>query len=261
MFRPLFVTSFARDMYLSTGVHLVASFFIRDAPGALLVCHEQRLSADIVPLADRLFAYDLDNSELLHGWLAQNRDIIPITLGGNADRCDSPEPDNAFGLHRTGCCWSWFNKNASRWFRKIVSLEQALMLEQFDAVIWVDSDCRFVEHPSNEEVESWFGNGSVFCLKGPRRVIESGIIGFRMNEGGRSILSRVLDRYRSGAFRQDPRWDDGYQFLLAMQGLSEVPVNDCAGESQRDGHVVAASRLGKYLSHAKGLHRLAGVMT
>jgi hypothetical protein len=260
-FRPLFVTSFGFDMYMSTGVHLVMSFFMRDIPASLLVCHEQRLGTDVVALPPRLLTYDLDGSEVLYDWLKQNRDIIPKPLGGDAERCGCPEPDNVFGPHQPRCCWSWFNKNASRWFRKIVSLNQALTLRDFDAIIWIDSDCRFITSVTAEEIECWFGRSSAFFLKGKRKVLESGIIGFRLDEGGQVILRHVIDKYRSGSFRHDLRWDDSYQFLLAIRQHPEVPVTDWGGETVGDGHVVSVSRLGQYIDHAKGLHRVTGIMT
>jgi hypothetical protein len=261
MFRPLFVTSFRQDMFLSTGARLIVSFFVRNIPGALLVCHEQDLGCEIVSLPPRLLTFDLDTSFVLSEWLRRNRDIIPKSLGGDAELCKCPEPDNVFGPHRSGCCWSWFNKNASRWFRKIVSLEYAQTLSGYDAVIWMDSDCRFVSSVDVKDIEDWFGRYSVFFLKGRRNVIESGVIGFRRDHGGDVILRDVIERYRSGTFRRDERWDDGYQFQLVVRRNPGVLTVDLGGDVTGAGDVVPTSRLGRYIDHAKGVHRVTGVMT
>lgn len=250
---PLFVTSFGPDMYDATGVHLVRSFAQIQADGCLLLCHE-KLGGRVHDF-DRMMIYDLGESALLRDWLENNRDIIPPALGGNAPRCGCPQPDNPHVDHARGCPWGWFNKRASRWFRKIASLDYARHIAGFDALIWLDSDCRFRRALPGEEIDRWFGGASVFYLKSPEReVIESGVMGFRMNEGGQRLLGSVVDHYRSGAFRSDRRWDDGYQFQLTIARNGEVPCVDIAERMSGDGHVVAHSPVGRYLEHRKGVH-------
>src|SRR5262245_18124733 len=116
--KTLYVTSFRPDMYATTGVHLIESFLQRRTDGHLLVCHEGGLADQLKFLGNSVFLYDLDKSVFLREWLSSNRDIIPIELGGAADRCKCPYPDNPMGPHRPMCPYQWFNKNASRWFRK-----------------------------------------------------------------------------------------------------------------------------------------------
>jgi hypothetical protein len=262
MLRCLFVTSFTRDMYFATGVHLVRSFCRYATDACLLACHEQNIGSEICACPRRLLTHDLDRSEFLHSWLKRNGDIIPITLGGCANRCECPSPDDPFANHRERCVWSWFNKNASRWFRKIVSLDHALQFESVDFVVWIDSDCCFLQAVPLAEIEAWFAGGSVFFLKGPdRRVIETGVIGFRTDSGGRAVLSSAIERYRSGRFRGDRRWDDGYQFQLAIEENPAVMATDCGARADERGHVVSGSRLGDFIAHFKGSHKYSGIMS
>ncbi len=158
--------------------------------------------------------------------------------------------------------WSWFNKNASRWFRKIVALDHALRIGGVDAIVWIDSDCCFLKTLRLVEIEAWFGEGSVFFLRGPDRpVLEAGVIGFRTDASGRAVLNSAIERYRSGRFREDTRWDDGYQFQLALRENSEVVATDWGRSADERGHVVPGSRLGEFIAHYKGIHKYSGIMS
>jgi hypothetical protein len=248
-------------MYLASGVNLIHSFCRHITDARLLACYEQIAGSEIPACPPRVLTYDLEQSEFLHSWLERNRDCIPTTLGGSAVRCDCPSPDDPFASHRERCVWEWFNKNASRWFRKIVSLDYALRSEDADVIVWLDCDCCFLRAVPLAEIEAWFGNGSVFFLKGPDRpVIEAGIIGFRTDSCGRAVLNSAIERYRSGRFREDSRWDDGYQFQLAIQENPEVGAIDWAGRADKGSHVVAKSRLGEFIAHFKGTHNFSGIM-
>jgi len=262
MFRCLFVTSFNRDIYNATGVNLVRSFCRYAGEARLLACYEQNLSAEIHRHSERLLTHDLDGSEFLHWWLESNKQYIPITLGGSAEPCDCPSPQDPFGDHRERCVWSWFNKNASRWFRKIVALDHALRIDGVDAIVWIDSDCCFLKTLPLVEIEAWFGDGSVFFLRGPDRpVLEAGVIGFRMDAGGPAVLNSAIERYRSGRFREARRWDDGYQFQLALQENPDIVATDCGRSADKRGHVVSGSRLGEFIAHSKGTHKYSGIMS
>jgi hypothetical protein len=262
MLRCLFVTSFNRDIYLATGKNLVRSFCQYAVDARLLACHEQTLASEIHPSSQRLITYDLDRSEFLHSWLESNKDCIPVTLGGSVEQCDCPSPHDPFGNHRARCAWSWFNKNASRWFRKIVALDHALRIESVDAIVWIDSDCCFLKPLPLAEIEAWFGDGSVFFLRGPDRpVLEAGVIGFRTDADGRAVLNSAIERFRGGRFRQDSRWDDGYQLQMALQENSADVVTDWGRSADERGHVVSGSRLGEFIAHDKGTHKYSGIMT
>lgn len=253
----LFVTSFAPDMYRVSGLRLVQSFLESGTGGTLLLCEEGNAAA-AAPADPRIRRYDLDRSEFLAGWLTANRDIIPVNLGGSAPPCDCPTPD--IWNHRSGCVWGWFNKNASRWFRKIVSLDYARSLPGYDALVWLDSDCRFKKCLPEIQVEEWFSTASVFYVKSPdREVAESGVIGFRLDEDGRRFLRLTSDRYRTGEFRLYPRWDDGYQFQVTLDEHPEIPAVDLASHMSAHWAVVPNSAVGEYLEHDKGVHARCGI--
>lgn len=260
MMKPLFVTSFNASIYGTSGMHLLMSYTQHAADIPLLACTEG-VEPEEIQRHPGVAEYDLDGSILLREWLAANEDVIPEELGGRAAPCKCPGQE-LFGVHKAGCHWAWFNRNASRWFRKIAALEFAANWSlDCDALVWIDSDCCFVQQVSPESVEEWFDGASMFYLKGPdREVIESGVIGFRLNREGRSLLDDVVDRYRSGAFRADERWDDGYQFTVAVSGRSGGTV-DVAGRAVGSGHVVELSRVGPYIRHMKGLHKYTRVMS
>lgn len=253
----LFVTSFTPEMFAVTGTRLVRSFLETKSQGTLLICHEGFHSAARFKRR-RLRTFDLNRAALLAEWLTQNRDVIPKRFGGSAGLCQCPEPRNPFGRHRPRCPGAWFNRNAARWFRKIVSLDYAIRLPHYEYIVWLDSDCVFKARLPESEVRQWFQQKAVFYLKsGGRKVIESGVIGVRNTPQGRKFIAATVDRYRSGAFREDLRWDDGYQFQLALRSHPEIPAIDLATHASGKrpcGHVLPHSPPGRYIFHQKGIH-------
>jgi hypothetical protein len=254
-----YVTSFAPDMYATTGHNLIASFLESGAEGTMVVCHEgglaDRIERDVAHVGDRIITYDLDTSEFLRDWLDRNRDIIPVTLGGAAPPCACAKPDNPMSAHAPRCPYGWFNKNASRWFRKIVSLELACSLNGAEALVWLDSDCRFKRGLPTKVWTDLFRTAAVLYHKGPqRKVIESGVIAFQMTAAGRRLLHIVIERFRSGEFRADLRWDDGYQFQMVVDAHPEIPARDLAEGSALYDMVLPTSPLGEFLDHFKGVH-------
>jgi hypothetical protein len=250
----LYVTSFGPDMYVATGVHLVESFLTLESEGQMLCCHEGAIHDMSSMNHERVQCYNLDASEFLHAWLSSNKDIIPVALGGDAQRCSCSFPDDPYSQHRDRCPFTWFNKNASRWFRKIVSLERA-MEANADLVVWIDSDCRFVRKLPAEIWSVLRSDCSVLYHKSAARsVVESGVIAFRMDEGGKDMLRHVIEYYRSGDFRAESRWDDGYIFQQMIERYPNIISKDLARESTPSGHVLPSSPLGPYLHHYKDVH-------
>lgn len=263
--RVLLVTSFTRAMFAVTGSRMVRSFLASGTEGTLLVCHEGFPDRQELRHS-RVRTYKLERSRLLREWLATHRDIIPEALGGAAGPCACPERLKPFGAHVPRCHGFWFNYSAARWFRKVVSLDYASRVMDYDCLLWLDADCTFTQPLTTQVVREAFQDKSVLYLKSPaREVLESGVLGVRNNPEGRAFLQAVVERYRSGAFRQDLRWDDGYQFQMTLQAHPEIPALDAASDATGAwpyGHVVPHSPFGPYLTHRKGTHAFAlGLLT
>ena len=255
--KVLFVTSFHRQMFEVTGRRLVESFLSSGTRGNLLMCHEG--FDGVSPLRHpRLRVHNLNRSPLLRSWLRDNADIIPQQFGGQAGACACAEPSNPFARHNSGCPNGWYNRNAARWFRKVVALRAAIQRTSYDAYIWLDSDCVFTARLPIEELQAWFARGAVLYLKSPARgVIESGVMGILNSDAGRQFVTATVERFQSGAFRQDARWDDGYQFQLALHHHPEIPRCDLATTANQNADVVPFSPWGAYLCHRKGMHSVA----
>ena len=141
---------------------------------------------------------------------------------------------------------------------EVVSLNAAIGRTGYDAYIWLDSDCVFTACLPIAELENWFTRGSVLYLKSPARgVIESGVMGILNSAGGRKFVRATVNRFQSGEFRREARWDDGYQFHLTLFKHPEIPRADLATTANQNADVVPYSPWGAYLCHHKGMHSRA----
>jgi len=130
----LFVTSFTEKMYEATGRSMIESFLSTESEGRMLICTEK---VDLIALNSEKFSiYDLDDSEWLKQWLNENSDIIPKSLGGVAE----DESFEGVGLTPSQVKIKAYNKDASRWFRKVVCLDYASNFGNLKVIVWVDSD-------------------------------------------------------------------------------------------------------------------------
>jgi hypothetical protein len=262
---PLYVTSFTSEMYAVTGSHLVGSFRQTGSDGTLLVCYEGPCGALLSRADERIRSYDLAASSFLSEWLDANRDIIPVALGGAASSCECGTPHEPSDGCRPRCPFQWFNRNASRWFRKIASLDYALAHVPCDAIVWIDADCRFTQQLPATLWRALFADASVLYHRSPdRRVLESGVLAIRLDDGGRKFLTETIERFRTGRFREDARWDDGFQFQMQLQALPELAAKDLGTRALAEnshGDVLPSSPLGAYITHFKGIHRYLQVMS
>lgn len=271
--RPLWVTSFARDMWDASGKALLASFAATKSAGSFFVGTEGINPAVFAAAAANpaVCGYDLDADPFLPAFLAAYKAVIPVHLGGAHPlpdcRCRSgPFPPHD-KRHKMPCIGHWFNKNFFRWFRKIVTLKAALphaAAVGADAVIWVDADCTFLRQVPGDTVASWFGpRHGCFYFQSTRPVLEGGVVGYHLADGGRAVLDAFISRYATGAFRGDLRWDDSYQLQVVIQKLrGVVAVADLAKGVGPHAGVVEKSRVGRYIAHKKGHHgRGLGIMT
>lgn len=275
--KVLWVTSFAADMYEPSGKFLIKSFLEKNVTGKLLACLEgaPKDSALIQRGMQngRILGYDLSQDGLLKDWLERNKDIIPQHLGGSHDgqcRCKGGPFDVHSKKHNLPCVGFWFCRNASRWFRKIASLGQALHLsdqgKEFDTFIWIDADCQFLTSIDEKMVSSWFDHGKtdVFYLKHDRPVLEGGVVGYRISQGqsGNAVLDWMGECYIRGTFRGLKRWDDCYVLQKALEKCPQVSRVDLAWKVGDHSAVVPHSSLGKHIEHSKGRHgRKLGIMT
>ncbi len=283
--RILWVTSFDPAIFEASGASLIESFVRTGTVGTLLCCVEGKIA---MAEANNVAVHNLDHDSFLKTWLKKNAGIIPTHLGGIHDgkcRCrGGPFPIHD-RRHKQPCVGSWFNRNAARWFRKIAALYKARELALsggYDMIVWIDADCVFTARVDSRAVEGWFrchlrprpatapnntppdGVGA-FYLKNKRPVIESGIFGInlRPNAHGNSILDAIFERYVSGRFRLDERWDDSFQLQRAISVAKGVRAIDLATAVDKEhAEVVQHSPLGPYIKHFKGLHgRTLGLMT
>lgn len=235
----LYVTSFNKFLYEATGKNLLESFAHNKIDGDLLIAHEDELD---IPKYKKFIFHNLDNDDYLQDWLEENKDIIPVELGGTHEG----EFDHKF------------HKRTSQWFRKIAALHHAVSLG-YEKIIFLDCDVVFLQQLTKEKVEEIFDNHSAFYHYGPHRTrngtgIESGIIGFDMKKRGGDLLDKVFEKYENKSFRNYMRWDDAWMFTAVVEENYNIKTKDIVSYNSKEGHVVKDGELSEYLIHLKGIH-------
>lgn len=272
-FKPLWITTYGKDMYEASGKKLITSF-TKYKPLGDLLCFPEGLdlrmpALDTQPVrgGGKVMYWPVEQVGWLSEWLQQNADYIPKHLGGNADgvcRCEGGPYDVHDKRHVMPCLGHWFNRNASRWFRKIVCQQHARIFAEangYTHLIWIDSDCVFGKHIAKGHIESWFKRASVFYLKNQRPIMEAGVLGFDLRTGGGSLIDEVAAMYNDGSYRNLPRWDDSavYQHCVEKTKVKCVDIATSVGPNAK---VVEYSPLAGFLTHDKGRHgRKLGIMT
>jgi len=224
----------------ATGKSMITSFVMWKTEGNLLITHEDKIHDGIKKHRKFLF-YDLEKDPFLHDWLEANKDIIPVEHGGTF----------------TGKFADKFNKRAACWFRKIASINAALKCG-YDRIIFVDSDSVFKRQLTEEYVDQVFDGHAMFYHLGKMRIerdmgIESGFIGWDLNNGGREYLQYVMDSFVSGDFRKYRRWDDGYVFRMIVDEHPEIRTKDVVKDLEFM-NVVGPGPFGNLVTHNKGIH-------
>lgn len=261
--KVLYATTFSADLWATSGRHLVASYVATKTPHHLLAFTE---GIDLPP-TPAATGVRIDTDPVLAEFLAANADIIPASLGGRVAapecRCPGGPLDPHHKKHQLPCVGYWFCKNASRWFRKVLAAKRAAdWAEDYDVLMWVDSDAAFRQLIPPAVVGTWFKGGrACVYLKNRRTAIETGVVGYHLRNGGRMVIDNLLARYTTGAFRADQRWDDCVQLGQAIK-LSKGAISvDLAANVGPNNTVIQFSPLGPYLGHEKGLHRRSKTMT
>ena len=275
----LWVTSFNKRLYEHSGKKLIETFIKNNVPGEMFIAHEDKLASTVMSqeymLGGRsdstVWLSDLEKSKQLASWLYVNRDIIPKHLGGESTVCKckggaNPSPGTKHS--NPGCHWTWWNRNASRWFRKIPALESAFNLnEGHRYIIWIDCDCYFTEQASEFTWDKIAKGSPGFYMQSPKRkVLEGGIVGYDSGcKVARAVHEEIQLSYESGDFRRHDRWDDSFIVQVALETvraryLKKKQFVDIASHvTEKSGHVVEYSLIGKYVRHNKGEHARKGL--
>lgn len=252
----LFVTSFNKQLFDASGKAMCRSFIDSGSVGRLMVVTEG-MSGDEVPDSDSISVHPIENMKDLRKWEIKNRDIIPKDLGGTAVcRCRGNPPPKS-KKHGMYCPNKWFNRYASRWFRKVVSLVDAMRMGGAEVIIWADCDSVFTKPITDEVIlEALKGKAIGYMKSKQRQVIESGLLVFHGPRGGFELIESVFVRYMSGKFRFDERWDDGFQWQKALEVDPELRRISIDMATKASGHadVLPHTIFGSYMEHHKGKH-------
>lgn len=271
----LYLTSFGPDLYAGTGKKMLESFGRVRTSERILVCYENTELGDpkdpfgqVLQQYPFVDLYNLGLDRFLLDWLAKNKDIIPEHLGGKARKCNCPgtgdfsQPAKRHSRHRPRCHWSWMNRNASRWFRKVAAWRVA-SCKLANYIMWVDSDTEWRKIPTEKDLAK-IASGHAMCYaRRHRTAIESGILLFNNQSSRRpgwGIIDDVCRRYTSGDFRQYDRWDDGYILTTVMLENQEacldlVPKVWPAGRKETNNVMpTTVWSTGGYVEHYKGSH-------
>lgn len=248
-----YITSYNAKLYEATGKQLERSFSEHQAGKAGNV--------------NLLLAYSEDqkgtrriDKDYLNWYLNTFKHLIPPNLGGTANdgcSCLYSEKNNKI-KHRDGCHNTLWNRNAYRWFHKVAALKtyiDSLNSSNIpDYLVWLDCDCYFKQHLSNQFIVDLMGTKSLAYLRGSKReAIESGILIFRLNRcSGVTLIEEWFNYYKSEHFLTFPRWDDGYVLTMLVSMWRAACIDLVRGK--------AISRpaddcpLTPYIGHNKGTH-------
>lgn len=268
--KVLWVTSFTPEFYEASGQYLLNSFEEYYIYGKMFVGYENFSSPDF----KSAYKVNLNKSKFLENWLSENKSIIPTSLGGFALECNCPDPyARSEKQHKTrDCHHTWFNRNASKWFRKIATLYEVdnfltrLQDTSIEYIIWIDSDCYFINNIPRAQIENWFVDqadvADIIYLKNKRPVIEAGFVGYNYKRGGKYFLKNLFHDWYGGRFRKLKRWDDSYVIQKAIECSENLNTTDLAyGVSKDHSGVFSESKLKNFIIHNKGLHgRVKGIM-
>lgn len=252
----LYVTSFGLDFWKATSIFLLDSHRTSGTHYPLLACYE-----GAIPFGSRkpAYVYDLAGDSFLQDWLIANHDVIPTHLGGLAEPCGCPNNHVRYARHAVGCHYSWMNRNAARWFRKVVSWRYAsqVLMPKIGArrMIWLDSDCLILRHMPEKTIDRCLRGTGMAYMYGGRHMPETGVVIFDTAAGGSEIIAAVCEHYRSGAFRHQPQWDDCWSLMTVLKAGGFAAADLVRHpESFSGNRVLPHTVLAKYFVHRHGTH-------
>ena len=208
----LYITTFNLKLYEQSGHDLIESFLKHITFGDMLVCYED--IQFINPNSDRIKSYDMTNDKYMCDWLTVNAERIPEFYGGLAGD-DHPIVEQ-FNLKKGQY---WANHRASRYFRKIVALNYALINYQndYDAIFVIDCDCLFKQGISEYKITSELfkdKTSMIYFWSQHRRQIErgpeTGFTGYWKINNGFEFAKKICECFKTQDFLRFTYWDDGY---------------------------------------------------
>jgi len=260
MSRILYVTTFNKRLYTTTGRNILRGFQESGTEGDFFIAYEDNIGEQI-PDSDRFIVRKMDGYPFLNDWLKKNEDIIPASRGGRCEEVlESGKIDFGLALKFE----SKFHKRFADWFRKIAALKMAMdYKDSYDALVFLDCDVVFRKRITEHDMLGIFAGiprgVAVFYHMGEWRKshgrgVESGIIGFHMKNEGDVFLEKVFDKFTSGEFRNYKRWDDAWVFTMVIEENPNINTRDLVNVRRSGGHVVHLGHLGEFLEHKKGCH-------
>jgi len=256
--KVLYLTSFIPRMYGFSGKRLIRSFLETETEGEILCGVEGYGSEGFESPDERITSFTLDDYDFLQKWLHDNRDVIPKELGGEAEIPKGVDPQKT-----TIKLAHWWNKNMSRWFRKVACLNWVVdNRSDIEMLVWIDCDCVFTNRLTVEKISETFKDTACFYCKSKRPVLEAGLVGYHFHRNAQSIIKTLVKRYVSKRYRWNNRWDDSPQLQKAIfkNRESDVLSRDIANSVGRWSAVVSTSELKDFIRHDKGRHKRKGLM-
>lgn len=261
------VTSWNKDLLRASGTKLINTFYERQVEGHLFIGAEDVITMEKtllhIPAENKATVGNLETSIYLKEWLKHNEDIIPERLGGIAQICQCKDPwARSEKKHQKGCHHTWFNRNASLWFRKIATMYEVIKLfdNKYKYLVWIDSDCIFKKKIDLEFIDSLANNFDVVYLKGTRPIMEAGFVIYNLRKYGHTFLNKLFGYYQKD-FRSLVRWDDSYVIQKLLFNDLGWRSCDIGGNLLDHSDVVPLSLIGQHITHFKGTHgRKLGIM-
>ena len=262
----LYVTTFNEKLFNESGKQLLKSFYSFIDNAEMLVCYEGfRFQSN----NSRVLSYDLTNDSYMNNWLTNHANIIPKFYGGNAADDSDIFKDNKkdYWGGEKGQFWAKFR--ASRYFRKIVSLNYAItnFSKKYDYIFVIDSDCIFKASIKEDLINKLFDNKTSMIYfwskfrESINRGPETGFTGYSKENNGFNFAKIICEYFSSGKFLNYTYWDDGYvigQIINEYKKNKEFILKDLVGDmTSKTTRVMDIKNqlLFNYVKHFKNMHK------
>lgn len=243
-------------MFEFSGKKLIESFIKKSLDQTKMLFCTENYEVKDTKIENVMFE-NIGNYEYLTKWLEENKDDIPIQLGGLYDYTQDSD------AKKKNMIPGKMNYKASLWFRKVASLHYAyhkyIKTGKFNILIWVDSDCFFVKNFNKIWAINLFKGKNGFVMMGKRRLesqtgVESGLWGIRNKFTFLEDLFRMYDKKR---YKRSLYWGDGHVmgFLLRSPIFFEkYNIIDLAKGSKNSNVMTFIKEIKNFIVHTKGLH-------